>query len=85
MSFSHQAAAAAAAAAPSAADPNAGESAAGTNAEAGLVDDTGDGGASAAPPQSIASQLDALAAQEDLLLQHYQADMQRFDEVRPGW
>ncbi|CAN0322906.1 unnamed protein product, partial [Pylaiella littoralis] len=76
------AAAAAAAAAPSAADPNAAESAAGTNAEAGLVDDTGDGGASAAPPQSIASQLDALAAQEDLLLQHYQADMQRFDEAK---
>ena len=34
-----------------------------------------------APPQSIAAQLDALAVQEDMLLQQYQADMRRLDEV----
>lgn len=51
------------------------------NGEVGFFSDAGDGGGSAAPPQSIASQLDALAVQEDLLLQQYQVDMRHLDEV----
>lgn len=85
LSFPHQAAAAAAGfsnAGPNSAESN-GDAGAAANAETGLVDEAGDGGASAAPPQSIASQLDALAVQEDLLLQQYQVDMRHLDEARP--
>lgn len=46
--------------------------------DAATVSNVSNGGA---PPQSIASQLDALAEQEDLLLQQYQADMRYLDEV----
>lgn len=46
---------------------------------------SGGSGSGSTPQQSIASQLDALAAQEDLLLQQFRADMRHLDEVRREW
>ncbi|CAM9167700.1 unnamed protein product [Ectocarpus sp. 12 AP-2014] len=43
---------------------------------------SGGSGSGSAPQQSIASQLDALAAQEDLLLQQFRADMRHLDEAK---
>lgn len=56
--------------------------ASGASAAAASGAANGDAGSSApAPPQSIAAQLDALALQEDMLLQGYQDDMRDLDEV----
>ncbi|CAM9733264.1 unnamed protein product [Ectocarpus sp. 4 AP-2014] len=43
---------------------------------------SGGSGSGSAPQQSIASQLEALAAQEDLLLQQFRADMRHLDEAK---